>query len=60
MVARWVLCRWATVRAVNSNPNPDNKQLLIIPDASHCDLYDGGEGNYIPWDSLAEFFGKNL
>ena len=42
------------------NPNPDNKQLLIIPGATHCDLYDGGEGNYIPWDALAEFFGKNL
>lgn len=42
------------------NPNPENKQLLIIPGASHCDLYDGGEGNYIPWDKLAEFFGKNL
>ena len=24
------------------NPNPENKQLLIIPGASHCDLYDGG------------------
>lgn len=42
------------------NPNPDNKQLLIIPGASHCDLYDGGEGNYIPWDTLAEFFNRNL
>ncbi len=42
------------------NPNPENKQLLIIPGASHCDLYDGGEGNYIPWDTLAEFFTKNL
>ena len=42
------------------NPNPDNKQLLIIPGATHCDLYDGGEGNFIPWDTLAEFFGKNL
>jgi hypothetical protein len=42
------------------NPNPENKQLLIIPGASHCDLYDGGEGNYIPWDTLAEFFNKNL
>ena len=42
------------------NPNPENKQLLIIPDATHCDLYDGGEGNYIPWDTLAEFFTKNL
>ena len=42
------------------NPNPDNKQLLIIPGATHCDLYDGGDGNYIPWDTLAEFFKKNL
>ena len=42
------------------NPNPDNKQLLIIPGATHCDLYDGGEKNHIPWDTLAAFFGKNL
>ena len=51
------------------NPNPENKQLLIIPDASHCDLYDGGyeekagqgqSKNMIPWDTLAEFFTKNL
>ena len=43
-----------------SNPNPANKQLLIIPGATHCDLYDGGTGNYIPWDTLADFFTKNL
>ena len=51
------------------NPNPENKQLLIIPDASHCDLYDGGyeekagkgqPKNMIPWDTLAEFFTKNM
>ena len=42
------------------NPNPENKQLLIIQGATHCDLYDGGEGNYIPWDKLAEFFTENL
>ena len=66
------------------NPNPDNKQLLIIPGATHCDLYDGGvcdrsganstkgvcdrsgasstkgSNTYIPWDTLAEFFNKNL
>ncbi|MBR3287018.1 MAG: alpha/beta hydrolase [Bacteroidales bacterium] len=42
------------------NPVPENKQLLIIPGATHCDLYDGGEGNNIPWDTLAEFFSKNL
>jgi len=38
------------------NPVPQNKQLLIIPGASHCDLYDGGEKNYIPWDKLETFF----
>ena len=51
------------------NPNPENKQLLIIPDASHCDLYDGGyeekagkgePKNMIPWDTLAEFFKRHL
>ena len=49
------------------NPNPENKQLLIIPDASHCDLYDGGyeekagkgqPKNMIPWDKLADFFAQ--
>ncbi len=42
------------------NPAPENKQLLIIPEASHCDLYDGGEGNYIPFDKLEKFFRNNL
>jgi hypothetical protein len=54
---------------VAPNPCPENKELLIIPDASHCDLYDGGytepagkgePKNLIPWDKLAEFFMKNL
>ncbi len=42
------------------NPNPENKELLIIPGATHCDLYDGGKNNYIPWDKLASFFQENL
>ncbi len=42
------------------NPNPENKQLLIIPGATHCDLYDGGTGNYIPWDTLTDFFTNNM
>ncbi|MBO7456063.1 MAG: alpha/beta hydrolase [Paludibacteraceae bacterium] len=55
--------------ATAPNPCPENKELLIIPGASHCDLYDGGftepQGkgepkNLIPWDKLAEFFAKNL
>jgi len=51
------------------NPHPENKQLLIIPEATHCDLYDGGftelkgkgqPKNLIPWDTLADFFKENL
>ena len=42
------------------NPVPENKQLLIVPNASHCDLYDGGDNNYIPFDSLAEFYREYL
>jgi len=37
-----------------------NKEMLIIPGAVHCDLYDGGKGNYIPWDKLEQFFRENL
>ena len=37
-----------------------NKQLYIVPGATHCDLYDGGEQNYIPFDKLAIFFHDNL
>ena len=42
------------------NPVPENKQLLIVPEASHCDLYDGGEKGMIPWDKIEEFLKKNL
>ncbi|MBP3763267.1 MAG: alpha/beta hydrolase [Bacteroidales bacterium] len=42
------------------NPVPGNKELLIVPAAFHCDLYDGGEGNFIPWDTLEQFFTENL
>lgn len=38
----------------------DNKQLLIVPDAVHCDLYDGGEGNYIPWNEIISFYQSNI
>ena len=38
----------------------DNKELVIIPGASHTDLYDGGDKNYIPFDKLADFFAKYL
>ena len=37
-----------------------NKQLYIVPNATHCDLYDGGEGNYIPFDYIESFYNENL
>ena len=38
----------------------DNKELMIIPGASHTDLYDGGGKNAIPFDKLESFFGAWL
>ena len=38
----------------------DNKELLIIPDAVHTDLYDGGDKDYIPFDKLESFFTEYL
>ena len=38
----------------------DNKELLIIPGASHTDLYDGGGKNAIPFDKLEQFFRSYL
>ena len=35
-----------------------NKQLMIIPDASHVDLYD--RTDIIPFDAITEFFQKNM
>lgn len=45
---------------LKDNPYKDNKELLIIPNAVHTDLYDGGGKNLIPFDKLVEFFNKNL
>ena len=36
----------------------NNKELLIIPNASHVDLYD--QKNIIPFDKLEDFFRNNL
>lgn len=38
----------------------DNKKMLIVPNATHCDLYDGGDGNYIPWTQITDFLKFNL
>ncbi|MDE6025414.1 MAG: alpha/beta hydrolase [Lachnospiraceae bacterium] len=36
----------------------DNKELMIIPDAVHTDLYD--QTDIIPFDKITEFFNDNL
>ena len=37
-----------------------NKELMIIPDAVHTDLYDGGNIDAIPFDKLEQFFAEHL
>ena len=36
----------------------DNKELMIIPNAVHTDLYD--RKDIIPFDKIEEFFKNNL
>lgn len=43
---------------MNGNPKPENKELMIIPDAVHTDLYD--RTDIIPFDKLQKFFCDNL
>ena len=52
--------RDAYAAMVKDNPYTDNKELLIIPDAVHTDLYDGGGKNAIPLDKLEQFFSENM
>lgn len=43
---------------MNGNPCPENKELYIIPDAVHTDLYD--RTDIIPFDKMERFFNDNL
>ena len=47
-------------KKLTSGKYASNKELVIVPEASHCDLYDGGKGNFIPWDKLVDFFNRNM
>ena len=38
----------------------DNKELMIIPDAVHTDLYDGGDKEHIPFDKIEAFMREYL
>lgn len=48
--------RDAYASMIKDNPYAGNKELLIIQDAVHTDLYDGGGKNAIPFDKLEQFF----
>jgi hypothetical protein len=37
---------------IENSKYTDNKELMIIPDAVHTDLYDGGDRNVIPFDKI--------
>lgn len=43
---------------IKDNKYLDNKELMIIPNAVHCDLYDNM--HIIPFDKMEEFFKENL
>ena len=38
----------------------ENKELVIVPGADHCDLYDGGDKKVIPFDKIESFIKENL
>ena len=48
--------RDAFANMVKNSLYTGNKELLIIPDAVHTDLYDGGGKNAIPFDKIVDFF----
>ena len=45
---------------VKDSKYTENKELMIIPGASHTDLYDGGGRDAIPFDKLQSFFEEYL
>lgn len=47
-------------KTITSDNYANNKQLLIVPGATHCDLYDGGNGNFIPWNQIVNFYKTNI
>ena len=46
--------RDAYAHMMEGNPNPEDKELLIIPGAVHTDLYDNLA--VIPFDKIQNFF----
>ena len=52
------MSRDAYAHMMEGNPNPENKELLIIPGAVHTDLYDNLE--VIPFDKMEDFFRRAM
>jgi fermentation-respiration switch protein FrsA (DUF1100 family) len=50
----------AYANMVKDSKYTSNKELMIIPGAVHTDLYDGGNGNYIPFDKITRFMKENM
>ena len=50
----------AFANMVRESRYTENKELLIIPGATHTDLYDGGGKGAIPFDKLEAFFNAYL
>lgn len=50
----------AAYEKMAAGPFAANKQLVVVPGAVHCDLYDGGENSFIDWDILARFFNESF
>ena len=54
------MSRDAFADMVRDSRYADNKELLIISEASHTDLYDGGGKDAIPFDKITAFMEEHL
>ena len=52
--------RDAYANMIKDSKYTSNKELMIIPDAVHTDLYDGGDKNAIPFDKIDGFMKEYL
>ena len=52
--------REAYADMVRDSKYAGNKELMIIPEAVHTDLYDGGDRDYIPFDKIEAFYREYL
>ncbi len=54
------MSRDAYADMVKDSKYADNKELLMIPGATHTDLYDGGGRDAIPFDKIESFLKEHL